>query len=209
MNRIRVKICGIANLDEARCAVELGADALGFNFWPQSPRFIAPERAAGIIAALPPLITYVGVFVDETLDRIGEIVSATGINADQLHGDESPEFCERIERVKLIKALRVTSDFDAARVADYPVSAILLDSSVRGMYGGTGERFDWRIAVEAKQYAPIILAGGITIDNVKAAIAAVNPMAVDICSGVEAEPGRKDLFKLKAFMAEVGEGIHR
>ena len=208
VNRVRVKICGIASLDEARCAIDLGADALGFNFWPKNPRFIAPERAAEIIAALHPFTTSVGVFVDETLDRIKEIVSTAGINAVQLHGDESPEFCRGLQGVKLIKALRVTGDFDAACAAKYPVNAILLDSSVRGMYGGTGERFDWRIAVEAKRYAPIILAGGITIDNVKDAIAAVSPMAVDVCSGVEAEPGRKDLSMMKAFMAEV-QGVHR
>jgi phosphoribosylanthranilate isomerase len=203
MTRVRVKICGIRSLEEASAAVNLGADALGFNFWPPSPRYITPWAARNIICQLPPLITCVGVFVNETAETIKDVVSQAGLNAVQLHGDESPEFCESLGTMKVIKAIRVSADFDISSIKNYRVSAVLLDTKVAGNYGGTGQGFDWQVAREAKRFAPIILAGGITANNVADAIAMVRPMAVDVCSGVEAEPGRKDLNKLREFMEAV------
>jgi phosphoribosylanthranilate isomerase len=203
MARVRVKICGVRTLEEARAALDCGADALGFNFWPKSARFVEPQKAREIIQCLPPFITCVGVFVNEGAERIKQIVEQTRINAVQLHGDEAPEFCKRIGSNKLIKAFRVGEDFNIEFMKSYSVSAFLLDAKVKDEYGGTGQRFDWRIAIEAKQIAPIILAGGINIENVSEAIHTVRPFAVDVCSGVEAEPGKKDIIKLREFMLEV------
>jgi phosphoribosylanthranilate isomerase len=203
MNRVRVKICGIRSLEEARVAVEAGADALGFNFWEPSPRYVSPESAREVIAAMSPLVSCVGVFVNEDQERIKDLANTLGLSAVQLHGDESPEFCAALDSLKVIKAIRVASGFDARTITSYPVNAVLLDANIKGSYGGTGRQFDWRVAVEAKQYATIILAGGLNEDNVREAIEHVRPAAIDVCSGVEAEPGRKDLEKLRSFMAAV------
>ncbi len=203
MRRVRVKICGVRTVEEAHAALACGADALGFNFWPGSSRYIAPKKAREIICGLPPLVSSIGVFVNEDRERIIDIASRVGLSGVQLHGDESPEFCLSLGEIKIIKALRVGDDFDCDLVKEYPVSAVLLDTKIKGSYGGTGERFDWSAALQAKRHAPIILAGGITIENVAEAIKQVAPMAIDVCSGVEAEPGRKDLDKLTRFMAEV------
>lgn len=203
MNRVRVKICGVRSLDEAEAAIEYGADALGFNFWPHSPRFIMPCDAQEIIKKLPPVVSCIGVFVNEEPERIIEIASATGLNGIQLHGDETPDICSRLGGLKLIKAFRVGADFDLNRIKDYNVNSVLLDTKVKNNYGGTGERFDWSIAIEAKRFAPIILAGGLSAENVAEAIEYAHPMAVDVCSGVEAEPGRKDISKIRDFMKAV------
>jgi phosphoribosylanthranilate isomerase len=203
MPKVRVKICGIGTFAEALTAVENGADALGFNFWMKSPRYISPAAAAEIIQRLPPFITCVGVFVNETSDRINRIVELTRIQVVQLHGDEEPAIIARLNLPTIIKAIRVGENFDMNVMNQFPVSAFLLDTKVKGEYGGTGERFDWRIAVEAKKLAPIILAGGLNAGNVGEAIQVVRPYAIDVCSGVESEPGRKDLDKLKSFMVAV------
>jgi phosphoribosylanthranilate isomerase len=203
VSRVRVKICGVRTRDEAEAAVEAGADALGFNFWPTSPRYVEPAAAREIARQITPLVALVGVFVNDSRDSVFEIASEVGLRAVQLHGDEPPAFCAAIGSLRVIKALRVGEGFDAREIDKYPVSMILLDASVRGQYGGTGHRFDWRLAVEAKRYRPVILAGGLRIDNVAEAITAVRPSAIDVCSGVEAEPGRKDLGKLREFMLEV------
>jgi phosphoribosylanthranilate isomerase len=203
MTRVKVKICGIRSLEEAEAALDAGADALGFNFWPQSPRYIGPRAAGEIIARLSPMGSTVGVFVNEDAGRIIKIAAELGLSAVQLHGDESPEFCTRLASIKTIKAIRVGQDFDLSVIERYSVAMVLLDSNIRGSYGGTGKRFDWRIAVEAKRLAPIILAGGLNTENVWDAITHVRPAAIDVCSGVEAEPGRKDLKKLRSFMAVV------
>lgn len=203
MNQVRVKICGVRSFEEAEAAVKAGADALGFNFWPRSPRYIDPDAARSVIRQISPLVSAIGVFVNEDPLRIAEIVSNAGLNAVQLHGDETPEFCAGLGSIKIIKAIRVADDFDCASINRYPVSAILLDTNIKGSYGGTGRRFDWSMAIEAKRYARIILAGGLTIENVAEAIKFVNPFAIDVCSGVESEPGRKDIDKLRRFMAEV------
>jgi len=201
MSRVKVKICGVRSLEEAQAAVDAGADALGFNFWPPSARFIEPHAAREVIAGITPTVCTVGVFVNEEASRIVDIASALGLSAVQLHGDESAEFCERLAPIKTIKAIRVGQDFDLSVIENYRVNMVLLDSSIEGSYGGTGRSFDWRIAIEAKHLAPIILAGGLTIENVWDAITQVRPAAIDVCSGVEAEPGRKDLDKLRGFMA--------
>ena len=203
MKRVRVKICGVRTLEEAEAAVAAGADALGFNFWPKSPRYVSPDEAARIVAALPAFVTSIGVFVNEELDRVREIVSRVGLDAVQLHGEETPRYCLGVNNTRVIKAFRVGEDFDLDAILDYPVSAILLDAKVEGQYGGTGRRISWELAKEASRRATVILAGGITIDNVADAINSVRPFAVDACSGVESEPGRKDLIKLREFMKEV------
>jgi len=203
MMRVKVKICGIRSLEEAEAALDEGADALGFNFWPRSPRYITPRAAGEIIARLSPMASSVGVFVNEDAGRILAIASDLQLSAVQLHGDESPEFCARLAAVKTIKAVRVGQDFDLSVIERYSVAMVLLDSDIKGSYGGTGQRFDWRIALEAKRLAPIILAGGLNTENVWDAITHVRPAAIDVCSGVESEPGRKDLTKLRSFMAVV------
>ncbi|HKP13336.1 MAG TPA: phosphoribosylanthranilate isomerase [Blastocatellia bacterium] len=203
MSRIRVKICGVRTLEEAEAAAESGADALGFNFWPRSPRHIAPAAASAIARRLSPLVSLVGVFVNEERGQIIEAAEQVGLHAIQLHGDESPSFCEGFGGLRVIKALRVTDDFDCRELEKYAVSMILLDAGVKGSYGGTGRRFDWRTAIEAKRYAPLMLAGGLRADNVAEAMTTVRPAALDVCSGVEAEPGRKDLRRLREFMVEV------
>lgn len=203
-----MKICGVRTLEEAQAAISAGVDALGFNFWAKSARFISPDEAREIIHRLPPFVNYTGVFVNESSEKIKEIISYTRIDTVQLHGDEEPEFCREFARVKLIKAFRVGEDFDVTTIQRYSVSAVLLDAKVKGEYGGTGQRFDWRLAIEAKKVLPVILAGGITIDNVAEAIQVVRPFAIDVCSGVEAEPGRKDLAKIRAFMLEVERALY-
>ena len=208
-HRVRVKICGVGTVAESTAAIEAGADALGFNFWPQSARYIAPEKAREIAARLSPLVPRVGVFVNQDHSRIAEIVAGVGLHAAQLHGDESPEFCGRLAGIAIIKAFRVGPDFDSSVLSRYPINTALLDASIKGRYGGTGERFDWRIADEARRYARIILAGGITVDNVFEAITRVRPFAVDVCSGVEEEPGRKDVKKMREFMREVARANAR
>jgi len=205
MNRVRVKICGVRSLEEAEAAAECGADALGFNFWPKSPRYITSEAAHDIIAALPPFVASVGVFVNEELKAIEAVASDLGLAAVQLHGDESPEFCASLLVRKTIKAVRVSEGFEPQSIKLYPVDMILLDTGSPGRYGGTGKTFDWGLAAECARLGPIILAGGLTPENVVEAITTVRPAAVDVCSGVETEPGRKDLDKLRNFMLAVAD----
>ena len=203
MTRVKVKICGIRSLDEARAAQELGVDALGFNFWQPSSRYIPPEDARAIIHELNPFVACVGVFVNEDPDRVREIHARVGLAAVQLHGDESVEYCANLAPIKSIKAFRVRDGFDPESVRPYPVAAVLLDAGVPGQFGGTGRSFDWQVAIEAKRHAAVVLAGGLTSRNVAEAIARVMPWAVDVCSGIEAEPGRKDIEEMKRFMTEV------
>lgn len=201
---VRVKICGITNVEDALAAVEFGADALGFNFWPGSKRYIEPDHAREIVRRLPPFVTVVGVFVNEDdLDAIARIAARAKLDVIQLHGDESPAFCQRAaERWRVIKAVRVGPDANLAELANYPVSAILLDAHRPNEYGGTGETFDWEIARRAKHFVShLILAGGLSPENVAEAIRVVRPYAVDACSCIEEGPGRKDAQKLRDFLA--------
>lgn len=203
LTRVKVKVCGVRSVEEAEAALDAGADALGFNFWPQSRRYIAPSAASDIISKLSPVASTVGVFVNAEVNSIIDVASELRLSAVQLHGDESPEFCAALSPIKTIKAIRVGQDFDLNIIQSYPVSMVLLDSKIQGSYGGTGQRFDWRIAIEAKGLARIILAGGLNTENVWEAITHVRPAAIDVCSGVEAEPGRKDFEKLRRFMSVV------
>ena len=197
---VRIKICGITNLDDALLAAELGADALGFIFYAQSHRQVDAETARSIIAQLPPFVAAVGVFVDEAAAVVRDLAVQAGLDWVQLHGQESPEYCRSLER-KVIKAFRIQDESSLIRLADYQgaVQAMLLDTYKKGQVGGTGEIFDWHLARKAKQYGPIILAGGLTAENVAQAIATVGPAAVDAASGTEAALGKKDPKKLRAF----------
>ena len=196
---MRVKICGITNLDDALCAVGNGADAVGFNFYKKSPRYVAPGKAGEIIADLPPFVTPVGVFVNASEVHIDVVVKLAGLRAIQLHGDEPPEACLG-HSVPVIRVLRVGQDFDAETMRSYLVDTFLLDTAKTGSYGGTGKTFDWSRAKEAKAFGRIILAGGLNPDNVAEAIDEVAPYAVDTSSGVEIEPGKKDHEKVRKFL---------
>jgi phosphoribosylanthranilate isomerase len=199
---IKIKICGITNLDDAMAAVEYGADALGFNFYRKSPRYIDAHKAAEIIAQLPPFIVPVGIFVNEKEERIREIVSMSCIQGIQLHGDETPEFCQRFGP-RVIKAFQVKDKASLERMLHYRVSAYLLDSYKEGVRGGTGTTFDWHLAVVAKTFGRIILAGGLTPANVVEAVKLVQPYGVDVCGGIEREKGVKDHALMKQFISDV------
>ena len=197
---VRIKICGITNLEDALLAAELGADALGFIFYPKSPRKVDAETARSIIAQLPPFVAAVGVFVDEGAAVVQELAARVGLDWVQLHGQESPDYCRSLGR-NVIKGFRIQDEDSLRQLADYQdaVQALLLDTYKKGQVGGTGEVFDWHLAREAKKFGRIILAGGLTSENVAQAIATVLPSAVDAASGTEAAPGKKDPAKLRAF----------
>jgi phosphoribosylanthranilate isomerase len=197
---LRVKICGITSVEDALVAVDADADALGFVFCDSSPRHIQVSTAARIIAELPPLVAKVGLFVNATAEYIREVVDTTGIDTLQLHGDESPEFC-RAFRLKVIKAFRVKDLSSLESLPAYKIDACLLDAFVADKQGGTGETFNWELArVATRLSSRVILAGGLTPANVAEAVRQVRPYAVDVSSGVEAKPGRKDPQKLRDFI---------
>jgi len=197
---VKVKICGITNYDDAKAAVECGVDALGFVFFKKSPRYISPRNAASIIKTLPPFIISVGVLVNESADNTEKVVSETEIDIIQLHGEEPPEMCRFSRRV--IKAIRVKSLESLAPLESYrnAVSAFLLDAYAPDTLGGTGRIFNWDIAVKAKQLGRVILAGGLTPDNIADAVRHVTPYAVDVSSGVEIEKGKKDHTRMRLFV---------
>jgi phosphoribosylanthranilate isomerase len=203
MNRVRVKICGVTRAEDALAAVRLGADALGFNFWPGSKRHITATAARAIIARLPPFVTPVGVFVNQLEGEMRIIAAETGIQVFQLHGDEPPELCARLP-LPVVKAIPVDQVRTLSRLLSYEVSAFLLDTPSRG-YGGSGEPFDWSLAEGVSEVAPVILAGGLTPENVAAAVRAVRPYAVDVASGVESSPGVKDMARMSRFFDAVRE----
>jgi len=195
----RVKVCGITTGEDAQRAVELGVDALGFVFYPPSPRYVPPPEAAEIIQGLPPFVASVGVFVDLPSEEIDSIVAGCGLTAIQLHGGETPDFCAQFQ-VKVIKAFRVRDAKLPAEVSRYRTDAILLDTFREGVPGGTGTPFPWEVALEAKRYNRVILAGGLTCENIWKAIETVRPYAVDVSSGVEKAPGKKDPTRLAEFI---------
>ena len=199
---VKVKICGITSVRDARAAVRLGADAIGFNFYPKSPRYIRKERARAILAALPPFVTAVGVFVNEPAEDIQRICDFVGIETVQFHGGESPRLVHSLTRLKRIMAFRVESEKDISRLPRYQVDAYLLDAFVPGKPGGTGVTFSWELAREAQRHGPIILAGGLTLENVAEAIRVAAPYAVDVASGVEKAPGVKDRDLMGAFIQQ-------
>lgn len=197
---IHVKICGITAREDAWAAVDAGADALGFIFVKGTPRWIEPQTAAAIAAELPPFIAVVGVFIDRPVEEIEGIAAGCGLSLAQLHGNESPDTCRRL-RLPFIKGIRIRSEADLVSLARYQgARAFLLDTYLADRPGGTGMTFPWEIAAKAACDTRIILSGGLTTENVAAAIQQVRPYAVDVCSGVETAPGRKDHRKVREFI---------
>lgn len=202
---IKIKICGITNIEDALAAVEAGADALGFVFCKQSPRNISPEQATAIIRRLPPFVQIVGLFVNENLGFVNDTADLCGLDIVQLHGEETPEFCAGVKR-RVIKAFRVKDFTSLEQINGYNVAACLLDAWSPVAHGGTGHTFNWEIAAVAAASHYIILAGGLTPDNVADAVKAVRPYAVDVSSGVESDPGCKDHRKIFEFCNNAKRG---
>ena len=210
---MKVKVCGITSYEDASMALDQGVDALGFNFFPPSPRYLKPSDARSIIRSLPPFVSTVGLFVNVAeADQVLEMARVAGVQVLQLHGDETPEYCGRLAPWPLIKALRIGGN-DIPRDLDaYPVQGFLLDAKDDALFGGTGRSFDWSLAKGIQRIRPIILAGGLRPDNVREAIRIVAPYGVDVCSGVESAPGKKDAKKIMCFMSEVrnvDDQLHR
>ena len=218
MSLIKIKICGITNLADARAAIAAGADMLGFNFYRPSPRFITPQDARTMIEslrsqirALPRTITMVGVFVNEPTESIVRIAAEAGVAAIQLHGDESAEFCRELKALLpdrfLIKALRARGDAATEHAPEFNVDAIMLDAFDAELRGGSGRTVDWSLARHTRDAVPrLFLAGGLSPENVRAAIDAVQPYAVDACSALESSPGHKDAERMDAFVRAVRNG---
>ena len=201
-----IKICGITNLDDALAAIAAGADALGFNFYKPSPRYITPQSAREMVDRLPASILAVGVFVnEETPESVRNIASEAGVAALQLHGDESPAYCRELADRFVIKTLAVSTNFDNRMVHAYETQAVMLDTKDNALRGGTGRRFDWSIAQQVTKQVnqlgkKLFLAGGLSPENIAEAIETVRPYAVDACSALENKPGIKDHTRLRAFV---------
>lgn len=206
---VKVKICGITNLKDARQALESGATFIGFNFYKRSPRYVTPSAARRILQRLPKKIKAVGVFVNESEDKMLTIARQTGLHYLQLHGEESPQTVTRLKRtLPVIKAVRVGKSFSTAELTRYKkATAFLLDGFDPSRRGGSGKSFRWDIARQAKRAGRIFLAGGLTPENIDDAIRSARPYAVDVCSGVEAKPGKKDPALVKDFMQAVRNAI--
>jgi|ERR1700740_1669817 phosphoribosylanthranilate isomerase len=202
---VRVKICGITKLEDAKLAAELGAHAIGLNFHPESPRCLSPAAAAELVRRIPPFVATVGIFVNWAAEPVIALCQALGLSSAQLHGDEPPQVVERVARLlPVIKALRIGQGSNAPEFSRFrAASAFLLDTPAAAHYGGTGTTGNWHAARTAAQTQRIILAGGLTPENVGEAIRIVRPYAVDVASGVEARPGKKDPAKLRTFFEEV------
>ncbi|MDK2745049.1 MAG: phosphoribosylanthranilate isomerase [Nitrospira sp. BO4] len=200
---MKIKICGITNLEDAKGAVAAGADALGFVMYRKSPRWVDPSLVRAIVAELPPFVLPVGVFVNEEAGTVRALMDECGFALAQLHGDESPLYCQHLGRPAL-KALRLKDHGTVLTLAGFQeqanVRGFLIDAYSDQAYGGTGQTVDWTLAQEVARSLPIILAGGLTPENVADAIKTVRPYGVDVSSGVEKSPGKKDLHKLKAFI---------
>jgi len=200
----RIKICGITDPDDARNAALLGADAIGLNFYERSPRCIDSPRACRIIESLPGLVSVVGVFVNHPDPQgLEDLALSLGLHAVQLHGNESPDYCSMIQKVKVIKAFRVDTTFKVESLRSYNNGMYLLDSGKGSQFGGTGKVFDWNQAYGANAFGWIVLAGGLTSENVAEAVSRLHPFAVDVSSGVESSPGRKDYEKMRHFIETV------
>jgi len=203
---IKIKICGITNTEDALWAINLKVDALGFIF-ADSPRRVEPEIVQGIIELLPPFISSVGVFVNEDRKKVEEIAESCGLTTLQFHGEESPSYCEEFKQ-KVVKAFRIKDKSVLKKIPQYQdkIDAYLLDTYSPFAYGGTGKTFDWRIAKEIKEFGlPIILSGGLNPENIREAISEVEPYGIDVSSGVEERPGKKNLEKLINFVRIVRE----
>ena len=199
---VKVKICGITNYRDAIAAVNMGADLLGFNFYPKSPRYVPPEKATKIISRLPAFVNVVGVFVNASFEQIEETINQCQLNWVQFHGDESPEFCRSFLslNVRTMKALRVKDQSDIQQADNYFTDAILLDAFDPKKYGGTGLTFDWNIV--GHMVKRVFLAGGINPDNAASAVG-LGVYGIDVCSGVEARPGKKDHRKMKKLFENI------
>ena len=204
---VLVKVCGITNLDDALAAADAGADALGFNFYQRSPRYVTPEFARTIVDRLRadyPNLLNVGVFVNESLDAIKNVAAVAGVSALQLHGNETPEYCKALNGYHLIKVFSTSDKFAPQTVLDYDVQGIMLDAVGKEAFGGTGKLSNWAVARATRELFPkLFLAGGLSAENVADAINQVNPFAVDACSRLESSPGRKDHASVRAFVAAV------
>lgn len=199
-----VKICGITNLDDALAAVAAGADALGFNFYKPSPRYITPQHAREIIEQLPETLLTVGVFVNEEPAAVKAIAGEAGLRALQLHGDESSEYCRELADYYVIKTFAVSDTFDVQAAHEYKVEAIMLDTKHNSLRGGTGRVFDWSVAQQAALTIPkLFLAGGLSPENVQNAVETVRPFAVDACSALEDRPGKKNHERMRVFINTV------
>ncbi|MFH1782638.1 MAG: phosphoribosylanthranilate isomerase [Candidatus Omnitrophota bacterium] len=209
MKRVRVKFCGITSIEDAKNAINVGADALGFVFFKKSPRYVTLDQAESIIKEAPPFISSVGIFVNEDMEFISECIERCGLNVVQLHGDENVKYCIdfkniRFKDVKLIKAIRVKGRESLHQIEDCPADAFLLDTFKEDAYGGTGKTFDRTLAVLAKEYGRrLIISGGLTPENVYDVIKETRPYAVDVSSGIESSPGKKNLELMEMFMREV------
>jgi phosphoribosylanthranilate isomerase len=200
---VQIKICGITNIEDAVAVALAGADALGFVFHPASPRYVTPGRAREIIAVLPPAVCTVGVFVNLAAVEVLQIAELCGLDFIQLHGSETREYCRSFPRERLIKALSFRSEDEFAIMADYPVRAFLVDAHDPVRFGGTGRTCDWNVAHKAAARHPLVLAGGLGTKNILAALEAVRPLAVDLSSGVESAPGKKDHEKIRSVISAV------
>ena len=201
--KTQVKICGVTNMADALAAAEAGADMIGLNFYEKSPRYLSLATAAEISRALPPFVLRVGVFVNPEESQVVEAIAACGLNLLQFHGDEDSDFCTQFGLMS-VKALRVRDAESLAALEHFHTDAFLLDAYSKSGLGGTGEKFNWDLAVAAQKCGkPIFLAGGLTPENVADAVKKVNPFAVDVSSGVESAPGKKDAAKVRAFIAAV------
>ena len=204
-----IKICGITDADDALFAAECGIEALGFIFYAPSPRYVSPVQAREIIAALPAEVAKVGVFVNQERAEVRQIFDYCGLDFIQLHGDETPEYCRSFPAPRLIKALFLQAEQDLEALKSYAVRAVLVDSRDAGRYGGTGKRANWELALRVKAVKKLILSGGLKEENIAAALALVSPSAVDLNSGVEIAPGRKDRDKIRRvvqIIRSMGEG---
>ena len=203
----KIKICGLTNKEDAKEAARLGADFAGFIFYKRSPRYIEPKDARAIAGTLPAEVIKVGVFVDERLETISEAARLAGLDMAQLHGEEGPEHCSSVrKRIKVIKAFRTRDAKDLEKINEYDADFYLLDTYREGKPGGTGEAFDWNILSDKRFSRPVILSGGLRPDNVREAIQKVSPYGVDVSSGVEKSPGKKDFILMRKFIENVRKG---
>ena len=207
---VRIKICGITNLDDALACADAGADLLGFNFYPGSPRYIEPAAAREIVRQLPGSILTVGIFVNAgTPKDLERLADKGGVNAVQLHGDESPAYCRELNGRFVIKALRATDGYTPESAGEYATAAILLDSFDARARGGSGKVFDWSLARQTAELVPkLFLAGGLDPENIAAAVASVQPFGVDACSRLETSPGRKDVALVRRFIDAIRSDFH-
>ena len=200
----RVKICGITDPDDARDAALLGADAIGLIFNEKSPRYVDVARASRIIDSLPAFVSVVGVFVNHPNPQgLEDLALSLGLHAVQLHGNETPDYCSMIQKVKVIKSFRVDANFRVESLRSYGNTMFLLDSGTGSQFGGTGKVFDWNLAYGANAFGWIVVAGGLTAENVGEAVSRLHPFGVDVASGVESSPGKKDYEKVRRFIEKV------